>query len=207
MSTSSDSPKPLKGFVSYATVDGEAVDTLMACLHTDKQGFDLDIWRSSGIAPGSQWDSQIMAAIEAADVFIVCVSPAFLASRYCYEVELPAIRRRARETGALVLAVLLEPCAWWGYIDDWQVVPTLRGKATPIANWRPPEKGARAAVTEMRQAIEVHLGLAPPEPVSPWPTPLPLSDLDHLGPGRLSPAAIQDTVMAFVARRKAESDA
>ncbi len=183
------------------------VDKLLMHLRPVKEKFDLDIFQVNGINPGSTWDSQIMNAIAAADVFILCLSPAFLASQYTYYVELPAIRRRANEAGAIVVPVLLEACAWWGWMGDWQVSPMRGHKPVPVADWKSTDAGIRAAVSDIRHAIAVHLGLEQPTPIPTRPIPVPREALDALGPGKLSPSAIQAAVAADLASRKAASGA
>ena len=203
------SVRPLRGFVSYATADREMVDRLLTMLRPTERALRLDFWRDTGIAAGSVWNAKIMDAIAAADVFIICMSPAFLASQYCYEVELPAIHGRAADAGAVIVPVLLAPCAWWGSVGDWQVVPNQEGKAIPISDWRSKEKGLVAAATQIERAIEVHLGLATATPALPGAHPVApnLDDLDDWGPGKLSKAAILQAVEAVVAQRKADRDA
>ena len=199
--------RPLRGFVSYATADHEAVDRLLTLLQPVEKALGLVIWRHTGIAAGSQWDAEIMNAIGRADVFIVCMSPFFLASRYCYEVELPAIHSRTKDASALMMPVLLAPCAWWGSVGDWPVLPTQEGKTIPISDWRSKEKALIATASQIRHAIEVHLGLVAEAPASHRAPPLVpnLDDLNDLGEGKLSPAEIQMAVEALVAEGKANS--
>jgi hypothetical protein len=149
-----------------------------------------------------------MDAIANADVFILCLSPAFLASQYCYYVELPAIRRRASEAGAIVVPVLLESCAWWGWVGDWQVGPTRRGKPIAITDWKALNAGMRAAVSDIRHAIAGYLEHEQPAPEPAGPLAAPTDDTDARGPGKHAAAAMHQLVAEVTARRrKAASDA
>jgi len=72
----------------------------------------IHVWDDTHIAPGSNWRSDIKAAIDAAAVALLLVSPSFLASRFIVGEELPRLLRAANERGLIVLWALVSPCLY-----------------------------------------------------------------------------------------------
>ncbi len=66
---------------------------------------DVDVWSDHRLMLGRVWRAEIRAAIERADIGLVLVSPALLASDFVRTVELPALRTRL---GDAVLPVGLQ---------------------------------------------------------------------------------------------------
>jgi len=82
-------------FVSYSHVDRDWLNRIRVHLAPYLRGEKIDLWDDKRIIPGSNWATEITAAIERARVAILLVSPDFLASNYVADVELPALLRRA----------------------------------------------------------------------------------------------------------------
>ena len=51
--------------------------------------FEYVLWRDTGLEVGEEWEKRITKARDACDFGLLLVSPAFLASRYITEKELP----------------------------------------------------------------------------------------------------------------------
>lgn len=90
-------------------------------------------WHDRKIPPGADWRSTIDDRIEQASVILLFFSPYFIESRYCYEVEGQVALRRATNRSALVIPVILCPCAWQeSPFGKLQALP-LGGR--PITQW------------------------------------------------------------------------
>jgi hypothetical protein len=97
-----------RGFVSYAHTDTVLVERflgLMAPRCATLREVELDQWWDERLLAGERWPSKLARALEAADFGLVCVTPAFLASVYATNVELPAFLERDR----VIIPVGLEP--------------------------------------------------------------------------------------------------
>ena len=93
-------------FVSYSHADKLWLDELrlvLAPLIRDER--IADFWDDTQIAPGVEWEGEIEQSIRAANVAVLLVSASFLASRFCMEVELPGILRRAEENALRIIWV------------------------------------------------------------------------------------------------------
>ena len=151
----------MNGFLSYAHDDAAAFRTLKPHLTALKRGFGLAMWTDHEITPGTVWEAAIATAIAEAQVFVLMLSPAFIESDYVYGKELPAIRERRIDGGALVLPVVVKGCLWEMVANQLQAVPTNdEGRVRPVTDWRPQANGCDRAVRQMARAIERHFGLA-----------------------------------------------
>ena len=121
--------KHLPIFVSYASYDNESknpeeqwLDRLLQFLKPLNLDHSISIWADTQLKVGENWKSEIRKGIEKAEVAILLVSPAFLASEFIRTKELPQLLQNANpknsagipgdETseGLLILPILIRPC-------------------------------------------------------------------------------------------------
>ena len=94
-------------FISYSHRDEELRDELEIHLKLlNRQGV-IRTWYDREISAGEEIDSRISTELEKADIILLLVSPYFLASDYCYEVEMQRAMERHREGSARVIPVLV----------------------------------------------------------------------------------------------------
>lgn len=83
--------KKVKIFVSYAHRNKQLamrfIDELKEIMGPSK-AFEYEFWSDVVLEVGKPWHQQIQKALDACDVGILCVSPAFLNSKYIKEHEL-----------------------------------------------------------------------------------------------------------------------
>ena len=115
-------------FISYSGLDDKYRKRLENHLSVMRRQGLVDIWTDHRIVPGTPFDPVIKAALESADVIILLVTSHFLASEYCWGVELAAAIKR-HESGAYVVPVIWNDCDW---------------KTAPFSHLNPlPDKGRR----------------------------------------------------------------
>ena len=90
----------MQGFLSYAHDDHECFVGFSTHLKALKRVFDIGIWQDHAIHGGAVWEDAIGKAIAAAEVFILLISPSFIASDYVVNTEIPAIGARRRAGNA-----------------------------------------------------------------------------------------------------------
>ena len=69
-------------------------------------------WHDRMIPAGAEWRDQIDNRIETARIVLLFMSPHFIESQYCYEVEGQAALQRQKTGKAKVIPIILRPCAW-----------------------------------------------------------------------------------------------
>jgi len=145
----------LRGYISYSHADRAAVHRLTTHLSVlSLGGRGVGSWTDAEITAGRSWYDAVVDCIAAADVFITCVSPSYLASEFRYNVEWPSIMARVRASGAVLVPVILRPCSWFGFVDLVQAVPTDKGRVRPVSEWRPRDAGYSRAAGQILDAIQ-----------------------------------------------------
>ena len=99
-------------FFSYSHKDESMRDELEVHLAMLKRQGVIETWHDRRIVAGSDLDNAIAEQLESADIILLLVSPYFLASDYCYDVEMTRALDRHSEGTAHVIPVILEPCDW-----------------------------------------------------------------------------------------------
>jgi len=116
--------RPIKLFVSYAHADDPLkrdFDIQCAALIHDNL---IEVWSDSGISAGTRWETEIVKRMDAADVIVMLVSPAFLGSEFIRTKELPHAMDRHEAGQALVIPVIARECLWkHAALADLQVLP------------------------------------------------------------------------------------
>ena len=80
----------VRGYLSYSHADQEMVRRLsLHLIPAARAELAMDFWTDASVAAGTVWREEIADAIERASIFVLCMSPEYLASEYLYHVELP----------------------------------------------------------------------------------------------------------------------
>lgn len=101
-------------FFSYAHEDESLRDKLANHLSILKRLGKIEAWYDRQILPSTEWDKQINTHLETANIILLLISDDFLASDYCWDVEVnrAMVRHEAKE--ACVIPIILRPCDWQG---------------------------------------------------------------------------------------------
>ena len=98
-------------FISYAHTDAKWLEKLQNHLKVLKKYFDnIECWADTQLKGGDKWREEIEKAIEKANVAILLVSTDFLASDFIATDELPPLLRKAADSGARILPLIVSPC-------------------------------------------------------------------------------------------------
>jgi hypothetical protein len=81
--------QPIKVFCSFAPQDKIAVDRLEDHLSVLKHNRQIEIWHAGKITAGTERDRERSIQLQLADIVLLIVSPNYMASHQCYEVEAP----------------------------------------------------------------------------------------------------------------------
>ena len=110
-----------------------------------------EVWTDHCIRPGEPFDSTISAALEAADVILLLVSPEFLHSDYCVTIEMKRALERAQAGQAEVVPIILRPCDWKSSeIGRLKALPT---DGVPIVKFPTYDDGFHDVVTHLRAML------------------------------------------------------
>jgi len=145
----------LQLFYSYAHKDERQRDELETHLKLlQRQGL-IDQWHDRRISAGDEWKGEIDANLERADIILLLVSNHFLASDYCYDVELKRALERHAAGKARVIPVIIRDVNWRNApFAPLQALPK-DGKAVNLwpkkdTAWRNVAEGIERVIQELR---------------------------------------------------------
>ena len=143
---------PIEVFYSYAHEDEllrKQLENHLASLH--RSGL-ISSWHDRQIVAGQNWAQVIDDHLETASLILLLVSSNFLASDYCYGIEMQRALERHRAKKALVIPLLLRPVDLDGMpFEHLQALPT---NAIPVTEWKNSDTAFRDIAAGIRRAIK-----------------------------------------------------
>ena len=93
----------------------------------------ISSWHDRKIRPGDEWDHQIHAQLQTADIILLLISADFIASDYCMDIEVTTALQRHAAEEACIIPVIVRATDWTrAPFGKLQALP-IHGK--PIASW------------------------------------------------------------------------
>jgi tetratricopeptide (TPR) repeat protein/energy-coupling factor transporter ATP-binding protein EcfA2 len=177
-------PVPLEVFYSYSHKDEKLRDKLDNHLTLmQRQGFITE-WHDRRIEAGDEWGNEISAHLNSAHIILLLVSDDFIASDYCYSVEMGRALERHEQEEARVIPIILRPVDWESSpLGKLQALPK-NGKA--VSQWRNRDEAFKNIAQGIRKII---LSFSPKQAASLALTYIP-----------------RRPVFGFVARRDAQGN-
>ena len=161
-----------KLFFSYSHRDEDLRDQLEVHLAMLKREGAIESWHDRKIPAGDEFDRTIDAKLEEADVILLLVSADFLASQYCYDVEVQRAMQRHGEDSARVIPVILRPCDWKNAPFGKLLVAPTDGR--PVTKWPDRDEAFLDVVQHIRDALAaVDPGCRPKQPAVAAPPTRP----------------------------------
>src|SRR5688572_23072357 len=102
----------VKVFFSYSHRDESLRDELEIHLSSLKRQGVIETWHDRRIGAGKEFDSEISEHLETAQIILLLISPYFIASDYCYDIEMARALELHNTGEARVIPVILHPCDW-----------------------------------------------------------------------------------------------
>ncbi|WP_412775554.1 toll/interleukin-1 receptor domain-containing protein [Thalassospira lucentensis] len=113
-----------KIFFSYSHADENLRDTLEKHLTAlARQGL-IETWHDRRITAGTELNGEISKNLDESDVILLLISPDFIASNYCFDIEMKHALSRHKAGETTVIPVILRHC-------DWHDMPFGKLMATP----------------------------------------------------------------------------
>jgi len=139
-------------FYSYSHKDEELRKELEEHLSLLRKQGVISGWHDRMIGAGEEWKGQLDKNLEEAQIILLLISPSFLASDYCYDIETKRALERHDKGEATVIPVLLRPVDWVG-------APFFRLQGLPIdlrpvTTWTNRDEAFMNIAHGIRKAIE-----------------------------------------------------
>mgnify|MGYP002780816569 CR=1 FL=1 len=144
--------EPIKVFFSYSHRDEEFKDELVNHLSILRRQGTIADWHDRMIPPGTDWNREIDTYLNSADLILLMVSPDFIASDYCWGVEVQTAMQRHQAGDARVIPVILRRVDWEG--APFAKLQALPKNALPISSWSNRDDGFYNVVGGIKVAVE-----------------------------------------------------
>lgn len=99
-------------FFSYSHQDEAMRNELEVHLAVLKREGTVDTWHDRRITAGNEFAGVIDENLEGSNIILLLVSPYFLASDYCHDIELKRALEKHQEGSARIIPIILDPCDW-----------------------------------------------------------------------------------------------
>jgi TIR domain len=105
-------PEPVEVICSYSHKDEELRNELANHLSILQKEGVISGWHDRKLMAGDEWDGGIKEELNTADIILLLVSADFIASKYCYDIEVTRAMERHEAREAYVIPVILRPVRW-----------------------------------------------------------------------------------------------
>jgi predicted ATPase len=141
-----------KIFISYSHADEAQAKRILIHLDPLRRDGTIEMWHDRRIKPGEDWREVVDTEMEAADVALFLVSPDFLASEFCQDVEVSHLLSRHQTAELLIIPIIIDYCDWANivWLQKTQVLPT-DGK--PVCSFRPQSRALTQICQELRRIV------------------------------------------------------
>lgn len=164
---------PIKIFCSYSHTDAVYQKELAEHLKTLELEGLIQQWNDRMISAGAEWHNVIDENLRNADIVLLLLSPGFIASGYCRDVELRLALERHRADAACVIPVIIRACRWQTLaIDDFALgaLNALPSGVSPIASIERREQRDEVylnvidGISKAAEKIRARIAQTPPAP-------------------------------------------
>ncbi len=139
-------------FLCYSHEDEKLRNIIAKLLRRLERQGQITVWYDREIGPGKEWAREIDLHLNTAQIILLLISLDFVASDYCYTIEMQkALERHAAET-ARVIPIILRPVFWEDTpFSKLQVLPS---NTKPVTLWSVRDSAFLDIDRGIRKAIE-----------------------------------------------------
>lgn len=143
--------KAIKIFYSYAHEDKQLRDKLEKHFTPlRRQGYIAE-WHDQAIPAGALWESEIDTHLDTADIILLLVSSDFIASNYCWSIQMEHALERHKAGNCRIVPIILRPIGWKSTpLGDLQVLP--RGGQS-ITKWPDQDEALENVAEGLREIV------------------------------------------------------
>jgi hypothetical protein len=139
-------------FFSYSHKDEELRDEMAKHLSILKREGVITEWYDRDIEVGDEWAKKIDEHLNSAQLILLLISSDFLASDYCYDIEMKRAMERHAAGEALVMPVILRPVVWQS--APFGKVQAYPKNAKPVTTWANRDEAFLDVAQSIRKAVK-----------------------------------------------------
>ncbi|MEL6968812.1 MAG: toll/interleukin-1 receptor domain-containing protein [Bacteroidota bacterium] len=141
-----------KIFIAYSRKDVTLLQELRAHLAILERAKLARIWYDGEIEAGSNWEESIKNAMFEANLVLMLISPDFIASDYCYNVEMSRAISLHDQRSLKIIPVILRPCNW--HLSPLGRIQALPQNGLPITEWDSSDKAFTLIVDRIANSLK-----------------------------------------------------
>jgi hypothetical protein len=139
-------------FCSYSHKDEKLRKELEKHLAVLQRQNVVTIWHDRAIMPGESISEEIDEHLNRADIILALFSPDFIASDYCYQIEMKTALERHDANEARVVPIILRPCDWGK--TPFSRLLALPQDGKPVTAWRSRDEAFTNVASGLWKTIE-----------------------------------------------------
>jgi hypothetical protein len=139
-------------FYSYAHEDESLRKELDKHLSLLRNQGLIAQWYDRDISAGMEWANQIDDHLNTAHIILLLISPDFMASKYCYGIEMKRALQRHERGDARVIPILLRPVDWRD--APFSMLQVLPQNAQPVTTWANRDSAFEEIAKQIRKAVD-----------------------------------------------------
>lgn len=124
-----------KLFISYSHADAALLAILKTHLKPLERAGVIAPWFDGYLLPGDDIDARVRSALEKAELIALLVSPDFMASDYCYDIEMQTAVARHEKGQARVIPIIVRESQWHAAPFGRLVALPTDGKPITSVHW------------------------------------------------------------------------
>jgi hypothetical protein len=145
--------KSVEVFFSYSHRDEKLRDKLALHLSMLQRQGVIKSWHDRKITAGAEWAQVIDEKLNSAGIILLLISDHFLASDYCYDIEMQQALARHEEGTAKVIPIILKPVDWSG--APFSKLQAFPKDAKPVTKWSNRDEAFVNIAEGIREAAKV----------------------------------------------------
>ncbi|REG82289.1 TIR domain-containing protein [Algoriphagus antarcticus] len=142
-------------FLSYAHADEDLKKELDKHLMPLKRSGKIETWDDRELIAGQEWNEEILAELNRAEIILLLVSKDFIASQYIWEKELETAMKRHENGTAKVVPVIIKNCLWQDM--PFAKLQALPRNAKPVTNYENPDDAFTEIAVSVKKLVEYML--------------------------------------------------
>ena len=144
----------IRGFLSYSHIDSSIRNAIADQLEPLKKAIGLEIWADTKLTGGDEFTTIILQQMRVSETILVLISPDFLKSTYCMNIEMAEALRLHREQRARTIPILIRNIP-----ESQAAAEILKLEALPkmpraLDQWADQQAGYTAVTTGVRDAVQ-----------------------------------------------------
>jgi hypothetical protein len=138
-------------FISYSHKDETFRNDLEEHLSMLRRKGVISVWHDRKILAGDDWKGKIDENMDKADIVLFLISPSFLASDYCYDIEVKKAIENKESGRCQIISIIIRSCDW--HDCDFSMFQAVPKDGIPISTWKDKDEAWLDAINGIKKHV------------------------------------------------------